>query len=184
MTQFLWERFTTDGKLIVLYERSGGALSALRRGRQQAPGSAPEMWPYYSRLNPDGHLTRELRAEHTCLVTYGVHQQGSRFSAHQPTVPIGEALRRLAASERFSRQAVERHVTEFATAQQEDERGHHLLRLVNLMKASKQSIGFDYTLLFRDLTDLQNELTAPRVRRRLGAAFFSAPKTDQDPTKE
>lgn len=178
MKPFLWERFSTDGRLNGTYDRSGGTLAALRRGAHTEAGATASMWPYYTQLNSEGRLTPSLRAEHVCLVAYGVHQQGVGYSAHLPEVGLGEALRRLKHSGKFSEDAVDRHVEQFATATQLDELSHHLLTLVNLLKATKLPIGFDYSRLFKDLRALQDELQAGRVRRRWGADYFRPESTD------
>lgn len=185
MTDYLWVRFTTDGRLNDECTRHHpGALAALRRGTNQQPGAAPEMWPYYTQLNRDGHLTKRLIAEHTCLVTYGTHQQGVSYAVHQEKTTLGEALRRLRDAGTFSEQAVDRHVNELATASQPAELARHLLSLVKLMRATKQPIGFDYTRLVDDLTDLQQESTAPRVRRRWGSAYYRRDAASTATSKE
>nr|NLI49635.1 type I-E CRISPR-associated protein Cse2/CasB [Propionibacterium sp.] len=178
MKPFLWERFTTDGHLNDEYRRAGGTLAALRRGAHGEPGASPDMWPYYTRLNAEGHLTRSLSAEHVCLTTYGVHQQGLGFPVHQPDVSLGDALRSLRHSGKFSEDAVDGHVERLATATQPGEVAHHLIALVNLMKATKLPLRFDYTRLFHDLCDLQDELRAGAVRRRWGAAYFRSDSSD------
>ena len=59
-----------------------------------------------------------------------------------------------------------------------------LIVLVNLMKATKLPLGFDYTRLFHDLRDLQDELRAGAVRRRWGAAYFRPESSDNTLPKE
>lgn len=172
MSSFLWERFCTDGSLNDEGKRAGGVLAALRRGAHLEPGSTPELWTHYTQLDDAGGLTSRLRAEHICLTTYGVHQQSVTWSAHNQEAELGDALRALRQAGKFSEDAVDRHVMRLGTAQQMDEVSHHLVALVNLMKATKRPLGFNYTQLFYDLTDLQNELRASRVRRRWGAAYF------------
>lgn len=182
MSRFLWERFTADGQLNSEFN-TGGVLAALRRGRNQEPGRAPELWQYYTQLNDRGALTRAVRAEHTCLVTYGVHQQGVTYPAHVPDVELGRTLAALRNSGKFSTEAVDRHVTQLATADQWPELSHHLMALVNLIKATKRPSGFNYTRLFHDLVDLHDESRASRVRRRWGAEYF-APSTENNERKE
>lgn len=173
MTAFLWERFGADGQPDARSPLQGGVLQRLRRGAHLEPGSAPELWPYYTQLTSDGRLTRELRAEHACLVTFGHHQQSVSHRVHHKGVNLGEALRAIHRSQRFSPEAVDARVARLATAQNISETVHHLGSLVQLMKATKQPISFDYTELFRDLVALQNELSAGKVRRRWGAAYYS-----------
>lgn len=185
MKPFIWERFTTDeGNLSDTYRRAGGVLAALRRGAQLEPGTVPGMWPYYTRLNAQGTLTNAVWAEHLCLTTYGVHQQGLRYAVHAAGFPLGGALRRLRHSGHFTEDAVDRHVERLATASQWGELSHHLVVLVNLVKATKLPIRFDYSQLFHDLRDLQDELRAGSVRRRWGAAYFSSEATDKTQPEE
>lgn len=171
MTPFLWERYAPGGQLGDTYRAAGGALQALRRGAHSEPGTEPGMWPYYTRLTSEGYLTAALRAEHICLVTYGFHQQGAQFSAHQPGRGFGDALYALRASGAHSEAAIDGHVLQLASASQTVELTHHLRTIIGLMRSTKKPIGFDYTALFHDLVALQNESRAGRVRRRWGAAY-------------
>ena len=171
--KFLWEQFTNGEELSSAFTRMGGSLAALRRGMNVEPGALPELWQYYTQLNDQGHLTKRLRSEHACLVTYGVHQQGQQSPVHREGASFGEALRALKRTERFSGDAVDRRVSQLATAQTFPEMTRHLTSLVSLMKATGQNIGFNYTYLFHDLIDLQSPSTAGRVRRRWGAAYFA-----------
>lgn len=176
---FLWEQNVTNGKLNEHADQQRGTLARLRRAADAEPGSAPDLWPVYTQLDSEGRLTRRLRAEHICLVTYGVHQQGQQFSVHQQGRPLGRALRDLVTADRFSEEAVNRRVNQLATAQPGEEWTHHMIALVGLMRATKRPIGFDYTQLFWDLVNLQDELKAPGVRRRLGAAYFRSSTTNK-----
>lgn len=171
MTRFLWERFAPEGQLSDAYRRADGALQALRRGAHVEPGSAPEMWQFYTQLNPAGHLTAKLRAEHVCLVTYGFHQQGASFSVQQPDHSFARALHLLRNSAAQGVDAIDAHILRLASSSQTASLAHHLRSIVMLMRATKKPIGFDYTQLYRDLVSLQNEAQSGRVRRRWGAAF-------------
>lgn len=172
MRPFLWERFAPEGHLSDQYREASGALQALRRGAHAEPGSAPEMWPYYTRLTKGGKLTTSLRTEHVCLVTYGFHQQSISYSAHQPAVSFGRALNALRNAGAHSESAIDAHVQQLASAQQAAELAHHLRAIVQLMRATKKPIGFNYTQLFHDLVSLQQESQAGRVRRRWGSAYY------------
>lgn len=180
MNAFLWERLTREDSLTIALQRYPGVLPALRRGANQEPGAAPELWPYYSRLNDQGYLTRELAAEHLCLVAFGIHQQGLTSFAHDPERPFGAALRRLRQEYGARTEALDRRVTQLATTQQRDEAAHHLYGLVRLMRGSGLALSFDYSQLFRDLSDLFHEQRAPRVRRRWGSAYFRPTTTAKE----
>ncbi|NLI17878.1 MAG: type I-E CRISPR-associated protein Cse2/CasB [Actinomycetales bacterium] len=174
---FLWEAFIEGDRFTERFEREAHALPAIRRGVNALPGEVPGMWPYYVKLNENGFVTRDLQAEHVCLVTYAFHQQSERYPVHRAGVGLGQALRELRASDKFSQDAIDAHVARLATADQINETAHHLRALTHRMKASKKAIVFDYTRLFFDLVGLQDEQTAGRVRRRWGAAYFSTSDT-------
>lgn len=181
---FLWE---TYGSPETGDRDRGGVLPALRRGIRMAPGTSPDMWPYYTQLDPTGYLTRRLEAEHLCLTTFGLHQQGKSYLVHQPKIGFGEAVRKIRFSGQFSEDAVDRRFNALATATQLTELGHHLQSLVQQMRAVKQPIGFDYTQLFWNLVDLQDEQAAATVRRRWGAQYFrpqSSSETTETTNKE
>lgn len=148
----------------------GQDLAAMRRGLDQEPGSTPGMWPIYSQLRADGRLTASLRAEHHALGLFGIHQQSQSSLMHWPDVPIGEALRVLRATERYSEEALDRRVAQAATADDLNELSYHLRGLVTMLRTIHQ--GLDYTLLHRDLVAWQSDRKRPATRRRWGGAYF------------
>lgn len=171
---WFWER--------PLKNQPAPALAALRTGMGREPGSVPAMWPYYTQLAPGGALTRELRAEHAALALYAIHQQSMRRPMHQPDRTVGQAFAILRHSARYSADAVERRVSQAATADDIDEVVHHLRSLIEMFKSDQ--IGFDYTRLQRDLRDWQYPDRVPRVRRRWGADFYSSTTSDTSPNTE
>ena len=183
MNQFLWEELVVDGQLTSKIERSPGLLQALCRGKNQEPGASPSLWRYYTKLNDEGWLTKELRAEHLCLVAFGMHQQGTPYGVHRKGVGFGTALRQLRDSGRFSPEAVERRVQALATANNLDEVGNHLITLIDRMKSTKLPIALDYTQLYKDLVSLQYENLAGRIRRRWGGQFYSTNNRDKETKK-
>lgn len=183
---FLWERYIKDGTVSDEFAQDAGVLPALRRGDGAEPGSEPAMWRYYSRLNESGSATVSLWAEHLCLTLFGIHQQGERKrSMHQDGIGFGTALRALRSSGKFSEDAVDARVERLATATQPAELGEHLSSLIRLMRAAGKPIAFDYTKLYWDLINLQDENKAGAVRRRWGGQYFASDKsTTTDITKE
>lgn len=170
---FLWEVSTTPESLAETLARFPGVLQALRRGRNVEPGAAPGMLPYYARLSEDGRLSAELRAEHICLVLFGIHQQGKAYPVHKSGDALGKALRVLRDSGRFSESALDSRVMQLLTADSLPEIAHHLAGLIQQIATVKQPITLDYTTLHRDLVAIQFEYSAARTRRRWGAAYFN-----------
>ena len=150
----------------------GEELAALRRGAGREPGSVPGMWPFYTTLTADGHPSAALNAEHAALVLFAVHQQGRLEPVHRDGVGVGQALRQLNETQRYSAEAIDRRVTAAATAATLSELVVHLRGLVQQMRTAGTA-GLDYTRLYRDLVDWQNPERLPGVRRRWGAAYFN-----------
>lgn len=164
--RYFWIRFAADATT------PGGALSALRRGLGHEPGAAPSLWRYYTQLSGDGHVSAKLRAEHAALVLFGIHQEGQRRPMHQRGVRLGEALRALRLSGRYSEQALDRRVSQCATADDLAEMTHHLRGLISMLKTLQVPQGLDYSRLVTDLTSWQYPDGRARVRRQWGADYF------------
>jgi CRISPR system Cascade subunit CasB len=169
--EFYWEKLTSgDGK----WKRNEGApgadLAALRRGVGREPGTVPEMWRFYITLVDTGVVTNRLRAEHTALTLFGVHQQSQKVPMHRTDHGLGTALRAVRRSDKFSEQAVDRRFTAAATATSMAELTLHLRGLVGLLHDIDQPL--DYTQLFRDLNNWQYPQNQGRVRRRWGSQYF------------
>ncbi|NNM46440.1 type I-E CRISPR-associated protein Cse2/CasB [Knoellia koreensis] len=185
---------STDGGVAPPYwerrpEKGGGVppgqdLAALRRGVGAEPGSIPLMWPMYTTFRPDGSVSPELRAEHHALALFGVHQQSQTSPMHRPGVRLGEALRALRESGRYSESALDRRVAQCATADSLDEFAHHLRSLVTMLKTLPQPQGLDYTALTRDFLSWQRPHGRLRVRRRLGADYFRKPGSAKPSTPD
>jgi CRISPR system Cascade subunit CasB len=157
----------------------GSDLAALRRGIGREPGSVPEMWPFYTTLNSDGRLTRELRAEHLALTLFAVHQQSQSQPVHRVDVDhpadvgLGAALLALRNDDRSSAEGVDRRFAAAATATSLNELGHHLRGLITQVRGLHPQPGLDYTQLHRDLRAWQFPDGPARVRRRWGARYFA-----------
>ncbi|WP_433393426.1 type I-E CRISPR-associated protein Cse2/CasB [Micromonospora sp. KLBMP9576] len=165
----------------------GRDLAALRSGLNHDPGSVPAMWPYYTRLHPDGWLTPELRAEHAVLTLFAVHQQSQSRLMHQPDIGLGTALAKLRHGDKFAAGAIDRRFGAAATATSFAEVSAHLRGLVSQLRAFRPAQPLDYTRLFRDLCDWQHPDRVHTVRRRWGSQYFThdkkaEPATEQDMT--
>lgn len=161
---YLWNR--TDGI------PPGEQLAALRRGYGAEPGTVPGMWPFYVHLSPTGQVSRKLRAEHLALTLYGVHQQSQSRQMHWPKTRLGEALRALRLSGRYSKEAVDRRTAQCATTDDVTEFAQHLRALITMLKTLPEPQGLDYDQLVTDLADWQRSERVGRVRRQLGADYF------------
>lgn len=171
---FFWERRGPDETGHAAHDL-GPALAALRRGQGREAGTVPEMWRYYRELG-DGELSDELRAEHAALTVFGIHQQGQARRVHVPGRRIGESLRDLRLSGRYSDAAVDSRFTRAATATTALEVAHHLRGLVQQLNAA-QVAGFDYTSLWHDLRRWDSAEHVGRVRRRWAGDYFRTTKT-------
>jgi CRISPR system Cascade subunit CasB len=179
---------SSDGKRLPFYwERDhprdvpeGAELAALRRGVGRDAGSVPAMWRYYTQLNPDGHLTPRLKAEHVALTLYAIPQQSINTLMHQAGTGLGTALRALRDSDRFSPAAVDRRFNAAATATSLHEAAYHLRGLVRQLRQLSQ--GLHYTELWRDLVAWQYPDGASRVRRRWGGQYFLGRSREHDDT--
>lgn len=181
---FYWERYADDGRWRGSARPPGASLAALRQGVGRAAGSVPSLWPFYTTLNPEGALTRVLRAEHAALVLYGVHQQGESHPVHAEGVSVGRAMAVLRDSGRHSADAVERRFVAAATADSLDEVATHLRSLVQLLKTLPNTPALDYTRLFKNLVAWQDATGAERVRRQWGSAFYWQNSSKQSSTSK
>lgn len=169
---FYWDRHTDgDGKWMARNEGPpGGDLAALRRGIGREPGTVPEMWRFYTTLVDTGVVTNRLRAEHTALTLFAVHQQSKPVPMHRTDHGLGTALRAVRRSDKFSEQAVDRRFTAAATATSTAELALHLRGLISQLHDIDQPL--DYTQLFKDLNDWQYPQNQGRIRRQWGSQYF------------
>jgi len=150
----------------------GADLAALRRGIGREPGTVPALWPFYTNLNESGQLTRALRAEHTALTLFAVHQQSQGKPMHVAGIGLGRAIRALHSGERakFSEDAVNRRFSAAATATSMAELALHLRGLISMLNDIPQAV--DYSRLFEDLVAWQDIRRISQVRRRWGGQYF------------
>ncbi|MCM0674873.1 type I-E CRISPR-associated protein Cse2/CasB [Micromonospora phytophila] len=159
----------------------GRDLAALRGGLSREAGAAPAMWPHYTRLQSDGWVTRDLRAEHAALALFAVHQQSQSRLMHQPNIGLGLAVAKLRVSGKFTADAVDKRFGAAATATSFTEVVAHLRGLVSQLRTLSPAQALDYTLLFRDLRDWQDQDRVHAVRRRWGAQYFTFREKTQTP---
>ncbi|GHH66134.1 hypothetical protein GCM10017673_11400 [Streptosporangium violaceochromogenes] len=159
----------------------GEDLAALRAGLGREAGTVPALWPYYRSPVDDllarrGEVSDEQRAEHAALALYGLHQQARSEPMHQPEVRLGQALRRLHQSGKFTEEAVNRRVNAAASATQVSALLTHLRGLVTQLRTVGQPL--DYDLLLDDIRAWQRPDSRQRARRRWGLDYYGRSRSD------
>ncbi|GAA0505943.1 MULTISPECIES: type I-E CRISPR-associated protein Cse2/CasB [Streptomyces] len=151
-------------------EPPGEDLAALRSGLGHTAATVPALWPFYTSPT-DGQVTPELEAEHAALSLYGLHQQSQRRPMHKPRASVGEALRALRRSDRFSEEAVDRRVAAAVNATSVPTLVYRLRGLVTQLRTIGQPL--DYDRLLRDIKDWHHPESRRRVRRSWGLAYHT-----------
>ncbi|GHB84675.1 hypothetical protein GCM10010347_64550 [Streptomyces cirratus] len=156
---------------------SGADLAALRAGMGREAGTVPQLWPLYrARIGSfeqnTGAPSPTLDAEHVALALFGVHQQGRRTAMHSTGVDLGQACRRVRASEHVSEEAFDRRFGNLLTSTDAAELQQHLRGLIPQLRDSSQPL--DYTRLMSDLRnwDIPERQTA--IRRRWDRTYRSS----------
>lgn len=169
--RYYWEEYVEqEGKW---QPPPGEDLAAMRAGLGRQAGDIPRMWPLYRNLSEDGTVTRKLRAEHSALGLYGIHQQGQHYSVHAEGIGIATAIKLLRESGRFSADAVDARFIRAATASDLESLTFHLRGLVSQLKSIERPAPFDYTVLLNDLTGWQHPSNQPRIRRIWASRYFA-----------
>lgn len=150
-------------------------LAALRGAVGRPVEASPEVWsttlaavPTELQWDRDEPCYAE-RAAHAAMTLYGLHQQSMSTRAHQRGISVGDAARRLAASDATSRQAVERRFTAALAARSATEITVHLQQLVTQFRS--HGIGLDYAELADRLLTLLHNPSDTRVRLAWGRDF-------------
>ncbi|GAB2468751.1 hypothetical protein GCM10027187_41180 [Streptosporangium sandarakinum] len=179
-----WSRYIApDGTWRRKDERPPGEdLAALRAGLGREAGTVPALWPHYRSLTDDrlarrGEISEEQRAEHAALALYGLHQQARPEPMHRPGVRLGQALRRLHQSGKFTQEAVDRRVNAAASATRVSALLNHLRGLITQLRVIGQPI--DYDLLLNDIRDWQRPEARQRARRRWGLDYYGWSPADE-----
>ncbi len=165
-------------------------LAQLRRGIGKAPGSQPELWDLTLEGMPadlsgvSGQPSWGEWAVHLALTLFALHQQGRSWQTdcmHQPGMPLGQAVRRLApTAEELPR--IKRRFDQVVTADSPREAAHHLRGLITMLAAS--GIPLDYPQLAQDFYRYQIPQERDRVRLKWGREFYAVPAAqDEDPEK-
>jgi CRISPR system Cascade subunit CasB len=161
----------------------GEDLAALRAGLSREAGTVPALWPHYrspvdDRLARRSEVSDEQKAEHAALALYGLHQQARSDPMHQPGVRLGQALRQLHRSGKFTQEAVDRRVNAAASATQVSALLTHLRGLITQLRTIGQPL--DYDRLLDDIRDWQRPDTRQRARRRWGLDYYGWSRSDNE----
>lgn len=171
-----WRIDPANGSLL---QAPGEDLAALRSGLGRTAGTAPALWPFYTTPPDDGRFGVELEAEHAALSLYGLHQQGRREPMHKRDVRLGDALRALRRSDRFSADAVDRRVAALANAGSASVLVYRLRGLITQLRGIGQPL--DYDALLRDIQRWHTPRSRNRARRELGLAYYAWAAKPKDP---
>jgi CRISPR system Cascade subunit CasB len=171
-----WRIDSSNGSLL---QAPGEELAALRSGLGRTAGTAPALWPFYTTPPVDGRFSVELEAEHAALALYGLHQQGRREPVHKRDVRLGDGLRALQRSDRFSADAVDRRVAALAGASSAPALVYRLRGLITQLRVIGQPL--DYDALLRDIQRWHNPRSRNRARRDLGLAYYAWAAKPKDP---
>lgn len=187
-----WQRFTDgSGSWHRGIRPPGEDLAALRSGLGRPAGTAPRLWPFYVSVVDDDRLRAStdtwqppasLEAEHHALALYGLHQQSQRSPMHRADIGMGDAVRALKQSGKFSEEAVDRRFAAAATATSLTELVMHLRGLISQMRSLAQPRPLDYSRLVQDLSMWAHPEQQQRVRRRWGGQYFAWSRADQQET--
>jgi len=186
-------------KLVLLDDSATVAtLARLRRCDPSVVGAEPLVWEvtlgdlpeeltHFASGRPDDPTPAE-RALHAALVLYSHHQQSRDEGVHRPEISFGKAMGVLARArsvdEGLDRTTVAR-LHQAGLASDLSGHLHHLRGLVQLMRAERPTIGFDYGLFAVDLWQLADAYQdSTTVLARWGRDLHFQPTTKRDTTKE
>ncbi len=150
-----------------LFNDDSTAVATLARLRRADPGDVgaepliwavtlgdlPDVLTHFGDRRPENPTPAE-RALYAALVLYAVHQQSRDEAAHKAGISFGRAVGELARARAIGEELDAGTVSRLhqaALATDFDGRLHHLRGLIQLMRAERQGIGFDYGLLAVDL---------------------------------
>lgn len=163
-------------------------LAQLRRGVGRDAGTVAEILGLTTNADAprprQDDPTAEECAIHTAMTLYALHQQSQGRPMHVRGRGFGAALGSIRYADGAENPGVVRRFRALGTATDLREAAAHARALVTLLRSAGQ--GFDYGVLARDLTRLQDPSRAPAVRLAWGREFYRArpsrPDHPNDPT--
>lgn len=169
-----------------LRPQARGWLASLRTASAAEPGTAPDVWKLTAEGIPEGLPEAQYRrienALHVALTQFAIHQQARPRSMHDPDVPFGRAIRKLAQTNAGDSDVHEtpvyRRFTALALASTMTGLVTHARGLVTLLRS--QEIPFDYGRFADDLYRFQVPGRRSGVQRRWGRDFHHLSTADLD----
>ncbi|WP_328952752.1 type I-E CRISPR-associated protein Cse2/CasB [Kitasatospora purpeofusca] len=160
----------------------GEDLAAMRKGLGRPAMDVFDMTKFYSCEVDDflalrDEVSDEQKAEHAALALYGLHQQSQSTPMHRRGVKLGEALRALRRSGKFSEEALDSRVAQLAGATSVSALLVHLRGLITQLRTVGQPL--DYNHLMADIQAWHYTDRRPQVRLKW-AVGYQAWK-DRDP---
>lgn len=163
----------------------GEDLAAMRAGLGREAGSVFEMFRFYAceiddRLARRDEVSTEMKAEHAALALFGLHQQSQDQPMHRPGIKLGQALRALRQSEKYSEAAVDARVAATVAATSVPVLLMRLRDLITQLRAVHQPL--DYDLLLQDIRSWHRPEAREGVRRKWGLGYhvWAQPKTAEE----
>ncbi|SDT81893.1 CRISPR-associated protein, Cse2 family [Streptomyces sp. TLI_053] len=176
-----WERYTAPDHTWRIDPRTGQPgrppgedLAAMRSGLGRPAMDSPRMWPLYSCEVDDwlalrDEVSDEQKAEHAALALFGLHQQSQSTPMHRRGVKLGQALRALRRSGRFSEDALDTRVAQLAGATSVSALLVHLRGLVTQLRTIGQPL--DYNHLMADIRAWHHTDRRPQVRLKWAVGY-------------
>ncbi|MGA5823147.1 type I-E CRISPR-associated protein Cse2/CasB [Kitasatospora sp. NPDC094028] len=189
-----WERVTAYDHAWRIDPRTGQPgrppgedLAAMRSGLGRSAMDSPRMWPLYScdvddKLALRDQVSDEQEAEHAALALFGLHQQSQSKPMHRRGVKLGQALRALRRSGKFSEEALDTRVAQLASATSVSALLVHLRGLVTQLRTVGQPL--DYNHLMTDIRAWHHTDRRPDVRAKWAIGYQAWKNTDSGKHQE
>lgn len=174
-----------EGKIRLLQNNSPWSkamLAKLRRGIGKDLAETPDTWEVTLDGLPEeligyegtgNHVANEAEmAIHTALTLYSMHQQGNSSPVSTPERSFASAIRSLISADKANENAIKRRFDAIITADDITELSNHARGLIQMMKASKIPITFDYPRFAKDLYKFQYDEGRGEVRLNWGLDFY------------
>lgn len=174
-----------EGKVRLLQNGSPWSkamLAKLRRGIGKDPSETPDVWELTLAGIPEELMGYEgtgnfvaneaEMAVHTALTLYSLHQQGNISPVNVPGRSFASAIRNLISADKTNESAIKRRFDSIITSDDLMELSNHARGLIQLMKASKYNITFDYSTFAKDLYRYQYDRGRDEVRLNWGLDFY------------
>lgn len=188
----LIQRFV-EGKIKLLQNGSPWSkamLAKLRRGIGKEPAETPEIWEVTlndiseeltGREGTGSYVANEAEmAIHTALTLYSLHQQGNSSAVSSSEWSFASAIRNLISADKGNEKAIKRRFDAIVTSDELTELSNHARGLIQLMKASKYAITFNYPKFAGDLYAFQYDGGRGEVRLRWGLDFYKMRENNRE----